>query len=139
MSTLAIDGSDRLGSGRIPSLLRFADLLILAIALPVFLIAGWPVLGYAVAAAAWLLTRAAQLAAERRARHALREGNRRGALGVVAFARLGRVWTITLAVLLVGIADREAGLAAAILSALLFTVYLAAQGLARLFDREGGR
>jgi putative exporter of polyketide antibiotics len=96
-------------------------------------------LGYAVAAGAWLLTRAAQLAAERRARIALRSGNRRGAMGAVAIARLGRVWTIALAVLLVGLADRKAGLAAAILSALLFTVYLAAQGLARLFEQEGGR
>jgi hypothetical protein len=115
-------------------LLRFADLILLAAALPIFLLAGWPMLGYAVAAAAWLLTRAAQLAAERRARTALATGNRRGAMGAIAFARMGRVWTIALAVLLVGIADRKAGLAAALLSAALFTVYLATQGLARLLD-----
>ena len=43
----------------------------------------------------------------------------------MAAATLGRVWLITLAVLLVGLAEREAGLAAALLSAALFTVYLA--------------
>jgi hypothetical protein len=118
------------------ALLRFADLILLAIALPVFLLAGWPMLGYAVAAAAWLLTRAAQIAAERRAAAALRDGNRRGAMGAIAFARMGRVWTIALAVLLVGIADRESGLAAALLSAALFTAYLAGQGLARLLDPQ---
>jgi hypothetical protein len=116
--------------------LRVADLVVLAIALPVFLLAGWPMLGYGVAAAAWLLTRGAQLAAERRARSALQEGNRRGALGVVAIARLGRVWTIALAVLLVGIAERKAGLAAAVLAVVLFTAYLAGQGLSRLLDSQ---
>jgi hypothetical protein len=117
-------------------LLRVADLILLAIALPVFLLAGWPLLGYAVAAAAWLLTRAAQLLAERRARVALRGGNRRGAMGAIAFARMGRVGTIALAVLLVGVAEREAGLAAALLSAALFSAYLAGQGLARLLDSQ---
>jgi hypothetical protein len=96
-------------------------------------------LGYAVAAAAWLVGRGIQLGAERRARAALRSGNRRGALGAVAFARLGRVWLVTLSVLLVGLAEREAGLAAAVLSAILFTAYLAGQGLARVFDHEGSR
>ena len=42
------------------------------------------------------------------------------------------MWLITLAVLLVGLAEREAGLAAALLSAALFTVYLAAQFAVRL-------
>lgn len=94
--------------------------------------AGFSTLGYAVAAAAWLLTRAIQLAAERRARSALARGNRRYAMGAVAVARLGRVWLVAMAVLLVGLADREAGLAAAVLSAVLFTLYLAGQGIAHL-------
>jgi hypothetical protein len=108
----------------------------LAVALPVFLIAGLPMAGYVVAAVAWLAARVIQLAAERRARSALAQGNRRSALGAVALARLGRVWLVALAVLLVGVAERDAGLAAAVLSAVLFTVYLAGQGLAYLLDRE---
>lgn len=93
-------------------------------------------LGYAVAAGAWLVSRVAQLVAERRARGALAAGNRRSALGAIAFARMGRVWVVALAVLLVGVAAREAGLAAAVLSAVLFSVYLAGQGFAHLVDRE---
>ena len=41
------------------------------------------------------------------------------------------------AVLLVGIAEREAGLAAAILLLVLFTISFAAQGLAHLLRAEG--
>jgi hypothetical protein len=136
LSTLAIDGSDRLGPGRLASALRFGDLIVLALALPVFLLAGFPMLGYGVAAAAWLVSRGFQLAAERRARGELARGNRRSALGAAALARLGRVWLVALAVLLVGIAERDAGLAAAVLSAVLFTFYLAGQGLAHLLERQ---
>jgi hypothetical protein len=139
LSTLAIDGSDRLGPSRFSSALRFADLGVLAVALVVFLVAGFPILGYAVAAVAWLVARGIQFAAERHARTALRRGNRRSALGAVALARLGRVWLVALAVLLVGVAEREAGLAAALLSVALFTVYLAGQGIAHALFAEGDR
>jgi putative exporter of polyketide antibiotics len=110
----------------------YADLALLALALPVFLIAGWPLGGYAVAAAAWLAQRGIQLAASRRATAAQKRGDRRAALGILAGATLARVWLIALAVLLVGLAEREAGLAAAVLSAALFTVYLATQFATRL-------
>jgi hypothetical protein len=139
LSTLAIDGSDRLPANRLAAVLRFADLGILIVALVVFLVAGFPILGYAVAAVAWLVARGIQFAAERHARSALRRGNRRSALGAVALARLGRVWLVALAVLLVGVAEREAGLAAAVLSVALFTVYLAGQGIAHVLSPEGDR
>ena len=100
MSTLAIDGSDRLSPSRLTAALRFADLGLLVVALIVFLVAGFPMLGYAVAAVAWL---------------------------------------VALAVLLVGVAEREAGLAAALLSVVLFTVYLAGQGIAHVLSPEGDR
>jgi hypothetical protein len=112
--------------------IRFADLGVLALALVVFLVAGFSMLGYAVGAVAWLISRGIQLGAERLARCALRRGNRRSAMGAVAFARMGRVWLVALAVLLVGVAEREAGLAAGLLSVALFTVYLAGQGIAHL-------
>ena len=112
----------------------WADLVLLALALPVFLLAGWPLGGYAVAAGAWLVQRAIQIAASRRATGAQKRGDRRAALGILAGATLARVWLITLAVLLVGLAEREAGLAAAVLSAALFTVYLATQFVTRLLE-----
>jgi hypothetical protein len=114
------------------------DLGLLAAALPIFLIAGLPIAGYAVCAVAWIAGRAIHLAAERRARSLLAAGSRRGALGTLAAATLARVWLITLAILIVGLAHREAGLAAAVLAAGLFTRDLAGQGVARLLEPAGG-
>ena len=67
------------------------------------MIAGWPLLGYAVAAAAWLAQWGIELAANRRAARALAERERRTALGVLGAATLSRVWLVTLAILLVGL------------------------------------
>ena len=39
---------------------KYLDLVVLALALPVFLLAGWPMLGYAAGAVAWLAQRAIQ-------------------------------------------------------------------------------
>ncbi len=101
--------------------------------MPLFAVAGWPLLGYAVAAAAWLVQRGIELAADRRVSHALAEGRRRTALGTLGAATLGRVWLVTLAILLVGLlGQREDGLSAALLIAVLFTAHLAGRGLERL-------
>ena len=137
LSTLAIEGSDRLGEGGGRAASRL-DLALLALALPLFIVAGWPLLGYAVGAGAWLAQRGIRLAADRRASRALATGDRRTALGALAAATLGRVWLVALAVLLVGLAERESGLAAAILCGVLFTVYLVVQLVARLLQGEGG-
>jgi hypothetical protein len=112
------------------------DLIVLAIALPVFVLAGWPLLGYAVFAVAWLAGRAVHLAAERRAAGLLADGNRRGAMGTIAWATMGRVWLVALAVLLVGLAERKAGLAAALLAVAVVTTYFAGRGARALFSPE---
>jgi hypothetical protein len=58
-------------------------------------------------------------------------------MGIIAATTLGRVWLMATAVLLVGLlAEREAGLAAAVLVLALFTITFAAQGLAHLFSGE---
>lgn len=120
--------------------LRYADLVLLALALPAFIIAGWPLLGYAVAAAAWLAQRGIQLIATRRVKSSIASGNRRAAFGILGATTLGRVWLIALAVLIVGLVEREAGLAAALLSAALFTLYFGGQLVDRLLHpEEGGR
>jgi hypothetical protein len=120
------------------ALLRYADLVLLAVALPIFIVAGWPLLGYAVAGGAWLTARAIGLVAERRVATDLAGGERRHAVGVMAMATLGRVWLLALAVLIVGLAEREAGLAAALLALALFSVHFGARGLARLFGEPEG-
>jgi hypothetical protein len=118
---------------------KYVDLLLLAAALVVFLLADLPLLGYAAAAAVWLAQRGVQLLAGRRAAEELAAGNRQRAMGVIAATTLGRVWLMATAVLLVGLAERESGLAAAVLLAVLFTVSFAAQGLAHLFGEPEGQ
>jgi hypothetical protein len=118
-------------------MLRYGDLVLLALALPAFLIAGWPLLGYVVAAAAWLAQRGIQFVASRRVRSSMASGDRRAALGIMGATTLGRVWLIAIAVLIVGLVEREAGLAAALLSAALFTLHFGSQVLNRLLHPEG--
>jgi hypothetical protein len=119
---------------------KYVDLLVLAAALAVFLLGGLPMVGYAVAAAAWLAQRAIQIFAGRRAAAELAAGERQRAMGVVAMTTLGRVWLMATAVLLAGLlADREDGLAAALLLVVLFTVSLAAQGIGHLFEPQADK
>jgi hypothetical protein len=140
LSTLALEGSEAASGGRPSFLLRYADLVLLALALPVFMLADLPLLGYAIAAAAWIAQHAVLRAAERGAGGAIARGDRRRALGLIGAATVGRLWVVTLPILLVGLlAEREAGLAAAVLAAVLVTVHLAAVGLTRLLYPEAAR
>lgn len=112
--------------------LAHADLILLAVALPLFVVAELPMLGYAVAAVAWIVQRLAMAYAERRTAASLAAGNRRDAFRTTAVSTLGRVWLVSFAVLLVGLlADRADGLAAAILVAALFTVLFGSLALRR--------
>jgi hypothetical protein len=142
LSSLAIDGSEAPAAGargRAPVALRHADLIVLALALPVFVLAGLPMLGYAVLAAAWIAQTAVLVFAQSRAAAALRRGERRQAMGAIAAATLGRVWLVTLTILLVGLlGEREDGLAAAVLSLVLVTVHFGALGFERLLYPEEG-
>lgn len=119
---------------------KYVDLVVLAAALAVFLIGGLPMLGFAAGAGIWLIQRGIQLLAERRANRELAAGNRQRAMATVAVSTLGRVGLMATAVLLAGIAEREAGLTSAVLVLVLFTVSFAAQGIAHLFDEpEAGK
>jgi uncharacterized membrane protein YkgB len=119
---------------------KYVDLLVLAAALAVFLLGGLPMLGFAVGAAAWLAQRGIQALATKRANAELAAGNRQKAMGIVAATTLGRVWLMATVVLLVGLAEREAGLSSAVLVLVLFTISFAAQGIAHLFSEpEAGK
>jgi hypothetical protein len=114
--------------------------VLLVAALPVFLLAGLPLVGYAVAAAAWLVQRGIQAAAGQRVKAALVAGNRQNAMGLLAATTLGRVWLVALAILLVGkLADREDGLAAALLTLGLVSAYLGGLFVTKLFYGEDAR
>src|SRR5690242_10239262 len=71
---------------------KYVDLIALALALPVFLLGDFPLLGYAVGAGVWLVQRAVQSVAARRAKEELAHGERQRAMGIVAGTGLGRVW-----------------------------------------------
>jgi len=116
---------------------KHVDLVVLAAALAVFVLGGLPLLGFAIAAAAWLAQRGIQVLASRKIAAELAGGNRQRAMGALAATTLGRVWLMVTAALLAGLVEQEAGLAAAVLLAILFTVSFAAAGLVYLFEPEG--
>jgi hypothetical protein len=108
---------------------RYADLALLALALPVFLLAGLPIAGWLAVAAGWLAQRAVQHWAGSRMTHA---DGRASALRLIAGSFMARLWLVTIAILLVGLlADDDAGLSAAVLAAVLVTANLAGEGLTR--------
>ncbi len=117
--------------------LRNIDLIVLAAALPAFILLGAPMIAWVVAGGAWIAGRVGMELASRKRRRALAAANRNAALGVTAMALMGRVWLLALAILLVGLlAEREAGLAAALLALALVTAHLGASFLTHLFDPE---
>jgi hypothetical protein len=101
-------------------LLRVADLIVLAVALPVFIAASLPILGWATTTVAWVAARGFQSFVERRARV---KGTRQAALGARAATLLGRLYLVTIAVLAAGLIDHKAGVGAGVLAALVFSVY----------------
>lgn len=118
--------------------LRNLDLLVLLLALPVFILVDAPIEGYLATAAAWIAGRIGMEIAIRRRTQALRENNRRGAMGITAFATMGRVWLLAGAILLVGLlGEREAGLAAAVLALVLVTFHVIAQFADHVLHPEG--
>ncbi len=111
-------------AGFLLTLLRSLDLLVLALALPLFLVAGLPLLGWAGVAVAWVAQRWIVAALTR---PALATGERRDMMRAVGWSMMVRLALVTSSVVFVGIADRDAGLPAALLAALLFSVALGMQ------------
>jgi hypothetical protein len=114
-------------------MLRYLDLIVLALALPVFLAAGWPLFGWAGATVVWLVGRATQELLRRRAAAST---DPRTAVGLLSVSLIGRVWFIALAVLAIGLIDRDAGLPAAVLTAVTFQVWLMAFMISRGMSEE---
>jgi hypothetical protein len=119
------------------SLLRYLDLIVLALALPVFVLADLPMLGYAVAAAAWLAQRGINGLATRRARAS---EDPRTVVGLLAGSMIGRGYLVAGSIFAVGlIGERADGLAAAVLCITLFTIYFSANMVVRPFDQPDPR
>ena len=101
--------------------LKNLDLLLLALALPLFLVADLPLLGWVVAAVIWLLWRGIGEWSDRRAASATTP---KAMAGIAAGSMIGRGWLLGLILLGAGLAaGDDVGLSAAVLALVLFTVY----------------
>jgi len=117
--------------------LRYLDIVILILALPIFLAADLPMLGYAAAAGAWLVQRAIQIVLMRKAAAA---EDPRTVVGITAGSMIGRGWLVALTIFAVGAAaGSKVGLSAAVLFIALFTVYFSMQMILRPFEKENPR
>jgi hypothetical protein len=118
------------------AVVKHLDLVILAVALPIFLAAGWPLLGYAAGAAAWLVQR---LIAQQLARRAAASDDPRTVVGLTAGSMIGRGWLVALTIFgayLVAGSDDSVGLAAAVLVVVLFTAYFTVSLILRPFENH---
>jgi len=111
-------------AGFLLTLLRSLDLLVLALALPLFLVAGLPLIAWAIVAVAWVAQRSIVATVKRRA---IATGDRSAVMRAISLSMMVRLALVTSAVAVVGIVDRDAGLPAALLAALLFSIALGIQ------------
>lgn len=116
---------------------RYLDLVVLALALPVFIAADLPLVGYAAGGGAWLLQRGIQAWTNRRA---VESADTRSTVGIIAGSMIGRGWLVAIIVFVTGITQGDkAGLSAAVLVVLLFTVYFTVNMIFRPFDAADAR
>lgn len=113
------------------AVLRQFDLVILVLALPAFLLDGLPLLGYIAGSGGWLLQRTVKAVVERRA---AASDEPRTAVALTGASMVARPWLVALTILPVGVHDNDAGLAAAVLVLVLFTVHLAMSLVMRPLD-----
>lgn len=103
-------------------LLRNADLVVLFVALPVFLVADISLWAWIAIAVAWLAQRIVNNVLVRRAQRAGADVGRE--MNFVAVGVVSRAWIPGIAALLVGLlTEREVGLAAVILAIAVFTIH----------------
>ena len=95
--------------------------VVITLALPIFLLAGWRLSGWAIAAILWLGVQALGLLLAR-----IRPSpDNLAASGVLAFGMMGRVLAVLVVLVAVAATDGKLALAAALLYALAYTTELA--------------
>jgi hypothetical protein len=112
--------------------LRYLDIVLLILALPIFLVADLPMLGYAAGAVAWIAQRAIQVVLARKAAAA---DDPRVVAGITVGSMIGRGWLVALTIFAAGMEDNDAGLAAAVLVIVLFTAYFTVSMIMRPFHK----
>jgi hypothetical protein len=91
-----------------------------ALALPLFLLAGWPLAGWAIAAVLWVAGQALGLALAR----VKPSADNLAASGVLAFAMMARLLAVLVVLVAVAASDPAKGLAAALVYGLAYTTEL---------------
>lgn len=115
--------------------LKNLDLVVLALALPLFLVADLPLLGWVTAAVIWLLWRGIGEWSDRRAATA---STPKAMAGIAAGSMIGRGWLLGLILFGAGLAaGDDVGLSAAVLSLVLFTIYFTLKMLLRSAEPQG--
>jgi len=113
-------------------ILRNLDLVLVVVALPVFLVADWPIAGYLAGAGAWIVQR---LIAQYATRKAKETDDLRKMAGIMTGSMIGRGWLVALTILIVGLTvSDQAGLAAGLLFLVIFTASFTAGIILRPFD-----
>lgn len=101
----------------------YLDVALVVLALPLVLLAGAPLIGYAAGAGGWLLQRAVGVVIDRFAHRAT--DPKTGLIAALAGLFL-RLWIVALAIILAArLGANEDGLTATVIVAAAFTVYLA--------------
>jgi len=129
-----LGGPDDAGAGGVGPLwwLRYLDLALLALALPIFIATGLPLLGWGAAAFAWIVQRIIRDLLNKRA---AASKDPRTVAGLLTASMIGRAWLIALTIFGAGLAERKAGLSAAVLVIALFTLYFTVNMILRPFER----
>lgn len=97
-----------------------AGAVVIALALPIFLLAGWPLDGWAIAAVLWLGVQAFGLLLAR----VKPAPDRLAASGALAFGMMLRLLVVLAVLLAVAASDRDTGLAAALVYGAAYTAEL---------------
>jgi hypothetical protein len=114
--------------------LRYFDIGLVLITAPFVAFAGLPMLGYLLAAGAWIATRLFGIWLEARAR---RTNDARAYAGLTVAGMMARVWVVVLAIVVARVAGgREDGIIAAVLSLAAFSVYFVLNALIRQIDQK---
>ena len=104
--------------GQLPPAL--AGALVVALALPIFLVAGWPASGWVLGAVLWVASQAFGLLLAR-----MRFGmTNLASSGIVAFGMMFRAIAVMVVVIAVAVSNADAAIAAALLYALAYTLEL---------------
>jgi hypothetical protein len=98
-----------------------AGAVVIALALPIFIVAGWPVDGWVVAAVVWLGVQALGLLLAR----VRPSPDNLAASSVLAFGMMGRLLAVLVVLVAVTASNHAVGLAATLVYALAYTAELA--------------